>query len=114
MTTRMTLPMDKMPSAIAESVATTLRAHGLTLSPELLREIGNNTTQALWDLEESGAFGIEQPTIGERMSVGETLRALAAAGRPNESTAPMLERVGTWLAGAARAELAAEKGGRAA
>lgn len=106
----MVLPMERMPSAISDTVAVTLRAHGLALTPELLAEIGRNTTQALFAIDESP--DVERPEVGELLSVGETLRALAAAGRPNPETAQALARVGAWLSGMARAEL--EKGSKAA
>lgn len=116
MTARMTLPVAAMPAAIADTVAVTLRAHGLSLSPELLSELGRNTTQALYALDESGAF--ERPPSGELLSVGQTLRALAHAGgrpgAPHADTAPVLLRVGDWLVESARADLGTVKGGKAA
>lgn len=107
--TKMILPVAAMPSAISESIAVTLRAHGLTFSPELLAEIGRNTTQALfaYDL----ASEVEEPSVADRLAVGDTLRCLAAAGQPNADTAPALARVGSWLRDGARAELAAAMGG---
>jgi hypothetical protein len=84
----MSLPMADMPAAISDSIAVTLKAHGLSLSPDVLRELGTNTA--------------------EMLAVAETLRSLAHAGRPNHETAVALARVGNWLADAARAELAAK------
>lgn len=200
--TKMTLPMARMPAAIAESVAAVLNVHGLSLSPDLLSEIGNNTTQALFALDEplmryelgytetydlrrayqvhgledvellAAIIRLEQfegtasdvtdlchlaelaglpwremfpdvipgspalppsseaseerdgeastpltapsrsgcaPSTADLLSVGQTLRALAAAGRPNADTAEVLARVGEWLADTAKAELAKGK-----
>ncbi len=109
--TKMTLPMEQMPSAISESVTAVLQAHGLTLSPELLRELGNNVTQALWALDPSDG-DIKEPAVAERLSVGHTLRTFARVGQPNPETAEALMRVGTWLVEVAQAELG--KGSRAA
>jgi hypothetical protein len=46
--------MKALPDAIAESVRAVLHVHGLHLSDELLREIGNNTAQIIVSLDESG------------------------------------------------------------
>ena len=108
----MTLPMAAMPAAISKSVTDVLAVHGLSLSADLLREIGRNCTQVLYNLDPT--LEIEPPTLGERLSTGETLRALAAAGAPNAGTAEVLARVGDWLSAIARAELDAQKGGKAA
>lgn len=110
--TKMTLPMVEMPGVIRESVRAVLCVHGLTLSPDLLREIGNNTTQALYGIDEnldSEESDAAMPSTADRLAVGQTLRALAAAGRPNAETAEALARVGDWLANTAKAELAKDK-----
>jgi hypothetical protein len=52
--TRLLVPMKALPDAIAESVRAVLHVHGLHLSDELLREIGNNTAQIIVSLDESG------------------------------------------------------------
>lgn len=93
MTTKMTLPLAEMPAAISDSIAVTLKAHGLTFSPELLGELGRNTAQALCALDEN----LLRPDDGEVLMVGHTLRALAAKGEPNQATAPTLKSVGDWL-----------------
>lgn len=93
----------------------------------VLRECGNNATASLWSIDEN-LFGSKEhdgagahlpatpqpapscsgctPPAADLLAVGETLRALAAAGRPNPDTAEVLARVGQWLADTARAKLA--------
>lgn len=105
---KMTLPMAAMSSVISESIASALKAHGLSFSPELLDELGNNVTQALWVLDPTDG---EHPSVADRLAVGDALRCLAAAGQPNADTAPVLARVGAWLRDGARAELAEVMGG---
>jgi len=104
---KMTLPLAAMPAAISQSVADVLKVHGLTLTPDLLRELGNNVTQALYGLDVS--LGLEEPSVGERFATGHSLVALAHAGHPNEEAASALGRVGEWLRQTALAELVAEK-----
>lgn len=111
MTKMMTLPVASVPSAIADGLAAAVNAHGLSLSPDLLNEISSKTATALLALDESMAHDAE-PSMSDRLAVGETLRALALMGRPNPETAKALERVGSWLSRTARAELV--KGGKAA
>jgi hypothetical protein len=101
----MTLPMADMPAAISESIAVTLKAHGLSLSPDILREIGNNTTQALCALDVAIDVS-DAPPAAELLAVAETMRSLAQAGRPNHDTAVALARVGSWLRDVARDALA--------
>lgn len=73
----MTLPMAAMPAVIAESLKSVLAAHGYAIARQqpvcgppfievhaldepataaVLREVGNNTTQALFAIDESEAF----------------------------------------------------------
>jgi len=52
---RITIALRAAPACIAESITTTLAAHGLSLSDALLSELGRNTAQALVDLDESDA-----------------------------------------------------------
>lgn len=101
----MTLPVKEMPAAISESVELVLKAHGLSLSPDLLSEIGRNTTQALFSLDE----GLTRPDTGELLAVGHTLRGLARSA-PGAGTGEALSSVGEWLVEIADAEIAAAKG----
>lgn len=100
----MTLPAARVPEAISLGVTAALKAHELSLSPDLIDEISFTTNKALLDLDESLATDAE-PTMADRLAVGETLRALAMMGRPNAETARALERVGSWLTRTAKAEL---------
>lgn len=109
---KMTLPMASMPSVIRESIATALLAHGLTLSDDMLDELGRNVTQALWSLDPTDGE-VEEPSVADRLAVGETLRALAHGGDYG-AIAEKLGRVGKWVSDVARAELAAAMGGKAA
>ena len=102
--TTMRLPLAKVPAVISESAATTLRAHALELSPELVRELGRNVAQALLSLD-LVAFAGDEPSAADRLRVGETLRMLARSGSPDPEIAELLMRVGEWLGDAARAEL---------
>src|SRR5690242_14706497 len=106
----MKLPLAKVPAVISESAATTLRAHGLMLSPELLRELGNNTAQALLSLDLAAFAGVDEPSASDRLRVGETLRALAQTTcAANGEMAELFTRVGEWLAAGARAELGLQR-----
>ncbi len=104
MTKMMTLPAANVPTAISEGVAAALNAHGLSLSPDLLDKIVHSSTQALVAIDESLVSDAE-PTMADRLAVGETLRALAMMGRPNAATARALDRVGAWLTRTAKAEM---------
>lgn len=103
----MKLPVAKMPAVISASTETTLAAHALKLSPDVLRELGNNIAQALYSLDLAAFGGPEEPSTADRLRVGATMRALAAAGHPNPETAEVLARVGDWLVEAAQAEVRA-------
>jgi hypothetical protein len=47
------IDIKQSPPVISETVRLVLRVHGITLSEAVLREIGNNTAQALMVLDES-------------------------------------------------------------
>lgn len=46
----LTINIGEAPSCIRESIRTTLRAHGIELAEPIMRELGNNTAQALYNL----------------------------------------------------------------
>ena len=50
---RFHLEVREMPGVITESARAVFAAHGLTVTPEILREIGNNATQALASIDEN-------------------------------------------------------------
>jgi hypothetical protein len=108
------LPLAAMPAVIADGIATTLLARGLTLSPDMLRELGRNVAQTLCAIDELAMCEAEEPPIAERLAVGETLRALAKNGYPNAETAEIFARVGEWLAEVAKFEAELAKGSKAA
>lgn len=111
MTKMMNLPAASVPQAIADSVGAVIKSHGLSFSPDLLDEIVHATVQSLLALDESLVAAAE-PTMADRLTVGETLRSLAMMGRPNAHTARALERVGEWMVKNAKAEM--PKAGEAA
>lgn len=51
--TRLLLPLAEMPACITDSVRVCLAAHGLTLSEEVLVELGRNAAQALISIDET-------------------------------------------------------------
>ena len=101
----MTLPVASAPVAIGAGIAAALNAHALSLTPDILAEITESATRALLELDESLVVDAE-PSMADRLAVGETLRSLAMMGRPNQETARALARVGEWLTKNAKAELA--------
>lgn len=157
---KLILPMGEMPGVIRESVRDVLKARGLVIAHEtplasrpwfaydalgsdalegVLRELGNNITQALWSIDESlndsaggspTAAGEERDGAGpppaapsrsgctlsaaDALAAGQTLRMLAHSGAPGEGTGAVLGRVGEWLVEHALTELAAAKGTKAA
>lgn len=111
MTKMMNLPAASVPQAIATSLGAVINGHGLSFSADLLDEIVHATVQSLIALDESLVAAAE-PTMADRLIVGETLRSLAMMGRPNASCARAFERVGSWLSQNAKAEI--PKAGEAA
>lgn len=105
MTKMMTLPAANVPHALNEGVAAAFAAHGLSITPDLLDEVVQSAAKSLIAIDESLVAAAE-PSMADRLTVGETLRSLAMMGRPNAGTARALERVGTWLTRNAKAELA--------
>jgi len=104
MTKMMTLPAADVPQAIAASIGGVIESHGLSFSRDLLDEIVHATVQSLLAIDESLVAAAE-PTMADRLAVGETLRSLAMMGRPNAHVARALERVGSWLSQNAKAEM---------
>ena len=104
MTKMITLPSASVPKAIAEGVGAVLQSHGLSFSPDLLDELVQGVARELLAIDESLVADAE-PSMAERLTVGETLRSLAMMVRPNAHVAKALERVGTWLSKNAKAEL---------
>ena len=49
---KVVMKLAEMPACIRDSIRTCLAAHGMTLSPELLVELGNNVAQGLTSLDE--------------------------------------------------------------
>lgn len=50
---KVTFDLKAAPAVIAESIRCVLKVYGLELTADLLRELGNNTAQALYSLDES-------------------------------------------------------------
>ena len=123
--TKMILPMGEVPGVVRESVREVLRARGFTIARAVgakfavpleeavlenaLRELGNNTAQALWSIDQ--ALNAPQLSTADALAAGQTMRALAASGTPNAHTAAVLARVGEWLVERALTEM---KGAKAA
>lgn len=49
---KLILPLAEVPACVRESIDVCLKAHGLSLSPELLLELGNNVAQGLYSIDE--------------------------------------------------------------
>lgn len=104
MTKMMTIPAARVHAVIADGIAAALKARGYELSPDLLVDLGRSASDALAELDES-LVAAEEPSMADRLAVGETLRSLAMMGRPNAEVARALDRVGSWLTRTAKAEL---------
>lgn len=63
---KLLLPLTAIPPCVRESIDVCLKAHGLSLSPELLTELGNNVAQGLYSIDEQPETGLAAAIIERR------------------------------------------------
>lgn len=90
-----------VPAAITDAIASALAEHGVhadkLLADGFFAELVERCTAAVVALDESLPHDAAEPSMADKLAVGETLRMLAVLGRPNAETAKSLGRVGEWL-----------------